>query len=214
MITVEEAFRYYRENDSAHGFDHVLRVWRLAMRIGREEDADIEILQAAALLHDIGRPVEAATGADHATVSAARAREILAGRDIPPQRVEAVARAIAQHRFRGTLAPDTIEARVLFDADKLDAIGAIGVARAYAVAGALKQHLWAEVSDDIAGRRPEEGREDQWSGGHTPVHEYRFKLANLRERMFTPTGRRIAQERHRVMVAFFERLEREVSGQA
>jgi uncharacterized protein len=214
VISVQDAERYYTESDTAHGFDHVLRVWRLAMRIGTEEGADLEVLQAAALLHDIGRPTEEATGICHAEVGAAMAREILAARSVPAERIEAVACAIAEHRYRGTQAPQSLEARVLFDADKLDAIGAIGVARAFAVAGAQRQHLWAEVAEDVAARPPEEGRNDLTSGEHTPVHEFRFKLARLRDRMLTPAGRRLAEERHRTMVAFFDRLEREVAGEA
>ncbi|MGC8838045.1 MAG: HD domain-containing protein, partial [Anaerolineae bacterium] len=98
VITVEEARALYTENDPAHGFDHVLRVLALAERIARAEGADLEIVRAAALLHDVGREEEARTGRCHAQVSAARAREVLHGH--PPERVEAVAQAIAAHRFR------------------------------------------------------------------------------------------------------------------
>lgn len=214
MISVEEAAGYYTESDAAHGFDHVLRVCRLAMRIAKEERADLEVVQAAALLHDVGRPTERATGACHAQVSAAMAREILEARSLPAERIEAVAKAIAQHRYRGSLAPESLEARVLFDADKLDAIGAIGVARAFAIAGTQGQHLWAEVPEEVTERRPEEGRDDLRNAEHTPVHEFRFKLAKVRDRLFTQAGRRLAADRHRTMVAFFERLEREVEGDA
>jgi len=213
LISVEEAAGYYSENDTAHGFDHVVRVWRLAMRIGKEEGADLEVLQAAALLHDVGRPAEQATGACHAEVSAAMAREILGARGIPAARIDAVADAIARHRYRGDLPPESLEARVLFDADKLDAIGAIGVARAYAVAGATGQRLWAEVDPAYAARDPEAGRGDLGDDAHTPVHEFRFKLDKLAERMTTSTGRRLAEGRQRTMRAFYERLEREVKGE-
>jgi len=214
LISVEEAAGYYSENDTAHGFDHVVRVWRLAMRIGKEEGADLEVLQAAALLHDVGRPAEQATGACHAEVSAAMAREILGARGIPAARIDAVADAIARHRYRGDLPPESLEARVLFDADKLDAIGALGVARAFAIAGAQRQHLWAEVPQEVAERRPEDGRNDLRNAEHTPVHEFRFKLARVRDRLFTRAGRALAAGRHRCMVAFFERLEREIEGDA
>jgi uncharacterized protein len=211
MITVETARSYYGANDTAHGFDHVLRVWRMAERIGREEGADMQILQAAALLHDVGRAEEARTGVCHAQASAAQARQIL--RAYPPEQVEAVAQAIAQHRFRGGQRPTSLEAQVLFDADKLDAIGAIGVARAYAIAGAQNQHLWAEVSEDYAARPPQAGRDDLGDATHTPVHEYRFKLSKLKDTLFTATGKRLAEERHRVMVAYFARLAQEVAGE-
>jgi uncharacterized protein len=211
MIDIETAQQYYADHDSAHGFDHVLRVWRLAERIGQQEGADLEVLQAAALLHDIGRAEELRSGVCHAHYSAERAREIL--RACPGERVEAVAQAIAQHRFRGVAGPSSLEARVLYDADKLDAIGAIGVARAYAIAGAQGQKLWASVAPAYAQRAPEAGREDLGAGEHTPVHEYLFKLAKLRERMYTATGRQIAEGRHAYMVGYFQRLEREVAGE-
>jgi uncharacterized protein len=211
MIDVETARSYYTENDSAHGFDHVLRVWRLAERIGREEGADMEILEVAALLHDIGRVEERRTGICHAQASAERAREIL--RAYPQHRVEAVAEAITQHRFRGARGPVSLEAKVLYDADKLDAIGAIGVARAYAIAGVERQHLWAQVPQGYAQRPRQAGRDDLGSSEHTPVHEYLFKLVKLKDVLFTRTARRLAEGRHRFMEEYFERLRREVAGE-
>lgn len=212
MITVEEARALYADSDPAHGFDHVLRVLALAERIARAEGADLEVVRAAALLHDLGREEEARTGRCHAQLSAARAREVLRGH--PPERVEAVAEAIAAHRFREGTPPCTLEAKVLYDADKLDAIGAVGVARAYVCAGMYGQHIWGEVPEGYADRPAEAGQGDGRDAAHTPVHEFVFKLARLRETLFTATGRRIAEERHQFMVAFFQRLEQEVRGEA
>jgi uncharacterized protein len=100
---------------------------------------------------------------------------------------------------------------VLFDADKLDAIGAVGVARAFAYGGAHGQRLWVpRESVDL----------DRWEADgdvlldHTPVHEFVVKLSRIRDRLFTATARAVAAERHAVMVAFFDRLSREVQGQA
>jgi len=209
MLTIEEAKAYYLPADSAHAFDHVLRVLALAERLARAEGADAEIVRAAALLHDLTRAEEdAGRDADHAISSAARAREILHARGVAPARIEAVAHAIAAHRFRGTLTPQTLEAQILFDADKLDSIGAIGVARAYAVAGALNQRLWSEVAPDASATRA------QHNAQHTPVAEFVVKLSKVRERLFTATARQIAEERHAFMVEFFARLEREVRGEA
>jgi uncharacterized protein len=211
MIDVETARCYYTDNDAAHSFEHVLRVWHLAARIGRAEGADLEILRGAALLHDVGRGAQSRNGRCHAEVGAELARVILS--DESPAQVEAVALAIAEHRFRGHAIPSTIEAQVLYDADKLDAIGAIGIARAYAIAGARRQRLWAEVEPCHAERSPVEGKKDLDAEEHTPVHEYLFKLSKLAARMCTATGRRLAQERHAYMVGFFERLAREVVGE-
>ncbi len=207
MIDPAEVRRYYADlRDPAHDFDHVLRVVAMAERLARAEGADVEIVRAAALLHDVGRGDR--SGRDHAEVSADRARDIL--RAHPPDRVEAVARAIRQHRFRAGPPPDTLEARCLFDADKLDSIGAIGAARAFAYAGVIGQRLWDEVAPDYPDRfaRGADGR-----GEHTPHHEYIVKLSRLRDWMTTRSGRAIAEERHAVMVAFFERLACEARGE-
>ena len=201
MIDVEQARRLYQGAEAVHDFDHVLRVLALAERLARAEGADLEIVRAAALLHDAARGGEI----DHAQAGAELARRLLAGH--PPQRVEAVAHAIAAHRFRGGPAPATLEARVLHDADKLDAIGAIGVARAFHYGGHWGQRLWAEVPPDYQ-ETPDTAAE------HTPVHEYVFKLARIRERLLTDSARQLAEGRHAFMVAFYERLEREARGLA
>ncbi|MFQ6101012.1 MAG: HD domain-containing protein [Anaerolineae bacterium] len=208
MITVAEARRHYERADTVHDFDHVLRVLALAERIGRAEGADLEIVRTAALLHDVGREQAEAADLDHATFAADRAREILAGE--PLAKVEAVAHAIAAHRFRTSPEPATLEAQVLFDADKLGAIGAVGVARAFAYGGAHGQRLWAPVETVDVARWMGEGDDPNV---HTPVHEFVVKLSRLKERVFTPSGRSIAEERHAYMAVFFKRLDAEVRGE-
>jgi uncharacterized protein len=201
MITIQEARQYYEGADAAHDFDHVLRVLALAERLAQSEGADLEIVRAAALLHDVARGQEA----DHAQAGAELACRVLAGE--PAKRVEAVAHAIAAHRFRTGPAPETLEAQVLHDADKLDAIGAIGVARAFARGGYEGQRLWAKVA-------PGYQESTAAAGEHTPVHEYHFKLVKIRERLLTESARRLAEGRHDFMVAFFEHLEQEALGLA
>jgi uncharacterized protein len=208
MISIAEARGYYEQADAVHDFDHVLRVLALAERIGRAEDADLEIVRAAALLHDAGREQAEKEGIDHAAFASCQARHILAGQ--PAARVDAVAHAIAAHRFRTGPEPATLEAQVLFDADKLDAIGAVGVARAFAYGGAHGQRLWAALETVDVARWTEEGDDPH---NHTPVHEFIVKLSRLKERIFTPTGRAIAGDRHAVMVTFFERFDAEVRGE-
>ena len=208
MIDPHEARRYYADlRDPAHDFDHVLRVTKMAVRIALAEGADVEVVRAAALLHDVGRGD--ASGRDHAEIAAERARHILESH--PPEKVEAVTKAILQHRFRSELRPDSLEARCLYDADKLDSIGAIGAARAFAFAGVIGQRLWGEVAPDYADRL---ARGDARPGEHTSHHEYVVKLSRLRELMTTQAGRAVAEERHAVMAAFFERLAREARGEA
>jgi uncharacterized protein len=208
MITIDEAQSYYGNSDAVHDFDHVLRVLALAECIGQAEDADMEIVRAAVLLHDIERARADAEGLDHAALGATQAREVLAGQ--PLAKVEAVAHAIAAHRYRTAPKPETLEAQVLFDADKLDAIGAVGVARAFAYGGMNGQRLWVPVESVDAARWQEEGDDP---GIHTPVHEFVVKLSKLKDLLFTPTGHVIAEERHAFMVRFFERMDAEVQGE-
>lgn len=192
-----------------HDFDHVLRVLKLAERIAQAENADLHVLRAAVLLHDVDRGQAEAAGIDHAVVAARRAREILAGHPSPS--IEKVAQAIAAHRFRTDPKPSTLEAHILYDADKLDAIGAIGVARAFAYGGAHSQRLWAPIESVDLERWRAEGDD---TAVHTPVHEFVVKLSRIRDHLYTPTGRAIAEVRHRFMVAFFERLGQEMRGAA
>lgn len=195
MLTIEQARAYYT-NDSAHDFDHVLRVLANAEHIGQIEGANMEVLRTATLLHDIARADQNRTGQDHATEGARRAEEILSQTGYPPPFVVAACHAIAAHRFRVDHPPQTLEAKILYDADKLDSIGAIGVARAFAYGGHINRPLWAE--DD--------------SGEHTALQEFRFKLSKIKDGLFTSAARQMAQERHAYMVQFFEQMAKEVQG--
>lgn len=197
-ISVDEARRLYGENDAAHAFDHVLRVFRLAERIGRAEAADLRVLLTAALLHDIAH-----NEPDHHLRGAERARVLLA--EETAAFVDAVAHCIETHRFRKGPEPRTLEARILQDADKLDAIGAIGVARVFAHAGHYNEPLWAPL-DEVQ-------RSGLDTPVHTPVHEYWHKLRHLADMLHTPTARAIARERHAFMEAFFRRLDEECRGE-
>jgi len=205
LITVEKAREYYEGADAIHDFDHVQRVLTTAERLAREENADWEIVRTATLLHDVARGHGDRMAEDHARAGAEIARQLLAGH--PADKVEAVAHAVAAHRFRAGPAPQTIEAKVLHDADKLDAIGAIGVARAFAFGGFEGQRLWADV--------PPGYQESQATRHeHTPVHEFHMKLSKIKDRLLTPSARKLAAERHAFMVAYFEQLDREVRGLA
>ena len=117
-----------------------------------------------------------------------------------------VEEAIASHRFRGRQPPQSLEARILSDADKLDAMGAIGIARSYAIAGAEGQRLWADVEGEYAADA------DVAPGEHAPVHEWLCKLSRLHDSLHTETARRVGRRRHAFMQAFFRRLRREVAG--
>jgi uncharacterized protein len=209
-LSIEEARQLYGDADSVHDFDHILRVLTLAERIAQVEGADMGVVRAAALLHDWGRGEADAQNRNHAAVAATRARELLLARGRSPAWVEAVVHAITAHRFRAAPEPVTLEAQVLFDADKLDAIGAIGIARAFAFGGAHGQRLWAPMDAVDRVRWDAEGDDPDV---HTPVHEFVVKLSRIKARLYTGEGRVIATERHRYMEAFYRRLDAEVRGE-
>jgi uncharacterized protein len=161
------------------------------------------------LLHDVAESTDRET---HHLLGAERAREILAGR--PAEFVEAVAHAIEAHRFRHDPQPETLEAKVLSDADKLDSIGAVGVGRAFAYSGAAGTALWRQPLEEIVAGGSDARRGPKELGkAYTPSHEFVYKLDRIPERLYTAMARQIAEERRRFMAEFFRRLDREASGQ-
>ena len=215
MITFETARSWYPQEDAVHGFDHILRVYYMAERLAHAESADLEIVRFAALLHDARFPGNSHfehqdTRRAHHLESADFARQVLQQEALAEDRIEAVLHCIRAHRFRDDREqPQTLEAQVLFDADKLDAIGAIGVARAVAYAAQHGQPAFSEPSAQffLTG-------ELQPGEPHSAYHEYVFKLSHLKARLFTHAARQIAAERDAYMTAFFEHLRLEVIAQA
>jgi len=218
MPTIEQARAWYPSADPVHGFDHVLRVYAMAERLAQAEGADLEILHAAALLHDAVPPIDAdqsslekdARRLNHHATSAEFAGQVLAAEGWPADRITAVQHAIRAHRFRDrSEQPQTIEAQVLFDADKLDAIGAIGAARAIAYAVQAGQPAYATPSQQFL----ETGRLEPGEP-HSAYHEHVFKLSRLKQQLYTHSARKIAVERHRFLEGFFAQLAAEMSGEA
>lgn len=210
MPTVEEARGWYQENDPVHGFDHVLRVLRLAESLGRELGADMEILRAAVLLHDASgaHPGEGDNRVTHERASAGFAQEVLIAEGWEPENIEAVLHCIRAHRFRGQETPITLEAQILFDADKLDVNGAFGVARTIGYAIQARQPIFAEPS----ARFLESGQTEPGEP-HSAYHEYLFKLRYVRDRLHTEPARRLSEARHHALTAFFEQLTAEARGE-
>ena len=210
-ITIDFAHTLYAGNDSVHAFDHILRVTRLAEHIAEAEGADLQVVRTASLLHDIAR-----LEPDHHLAGARRAQSILADED--PAFIAAVVHCIEAHRFSTPPHPQTIEAKCLCDADKLDAIGAIGVARVFGYAGHHNNRLWtaplAEIREEVGSDRRAYRRRRGGSSDYSPSHELLCKLEGLAEGMHTATARRIAAQRHAFMLAFFARLDEEALGKA
>ncbi|MBL8045305.1 MAG: HD domain-containing protein [Anaerolineales bacterium] len=210
MLTLEKARAWYRTADAVHDFEHIQRVWAMAERLALAEGADLEIVRAAVLLHDAegATPGNAEGRAAHHENSAEFAREVLLAEGWPEERIAAVQHCIRAHRFRGGEPPRTLEAQILFDADKLDVLGAIGVARVVAYAALAGEPLTAEVSESFRSRFEKAPNEP-----HTPYHEFLFKLSRIKDRLHTRTARALAAERHTYLSEFFERLHAEIKGE-
>ncbi|MFQ5833018.1 MAG: HD domain-containing protein [Candidatus Thorarchaeota archaeon] len=175
-----------RSKAGAHAYDHVRRVYSISMELGRALGADLRILAAAALLHDVGRVREEETGVSHSVVSGEMSEDILKELGYTDAEIYGVKRAIRTHRFSENLTPVSLEGEILCDADKLDAMGAIGVFRA--IAQAAIEDLGFEAFLKHA---------DQ-------------KLLKLRVLMHTDVAKRMAEERHAVLDSFVVQLRREL----
>lgn len=190
----------------SHGWDHTRRVVALCEHIGRAEKADLRVLRLAAYLHDIGRCRQDRSSGQHchAKEGARMAAAILEEMPLSGSEKKNIIHCVRSHRFRENQTPETLEARALFDADKLDAIGAVGVARAYLFAGEVGARLHNPDVDVTAA--------PAYSENDTGYREYLVKLRHIHTRMLTAEGRRLAAERHAFMESFFERFVSEIEG--
>ncbi len=210
MPTIEQARAWYEGADPIHDFDHVMRVYRMAEKLANIEGGDIEIIHAAALLHDAeGSAPGQAARASHHHRSAEFAEEVLSAEGWKREKIEAVKHCIRAHRFRSDGdKPETIEAQILFDADKMDVLGAIGVARVVAYAALSGNPFYAPPSEKFLSTGELEVAE-----AHSAYHEYMFKLRHIQERMFTKTSKAFAQERAKYIEAYFQQLMAEFRGE-
>jgi uncharacterized protein len=205
-IVKNQAERLFEGTRGSHDWEHTLRVCRLCRQIGPAEGADMDVLMAAAYLHDIGRGFQdISNGAVcHAEKGAQIARPIVEELPLSPEQKENILHAVRSHRFRGSRRPETLEAKVLFDADKLDAIGAVGVARAFLFAGEVGARLH-NPDMNVKEARP-------YSVDDTGYREFKVKLSKIKDRILTREGRKLAKARHEFMVKFFRRFLKEYEG--
>ncbi len=203
----KETKHYFVNAKGSHDWQHTERVYNLCMHIGEKENADLEILKLAALLHDIGREYQDKTNGEvcHAEKGAHLAREVMERHDVDKEKVDEVIHCIECHRFRGDRIPQSKEAKVLYDADKLDSIGAVGIGRAFLFAGEVGAYLH-NVGVDIEKTKP-------YTKEDTAYREFAVKLSKVKDSMLTEEGKRLAEERHHYMEEFFNRLNREVEGE-
>jgi len=187
---------FFESSSASHDFLHTMRVFELAKRIGEEENADMEILLASALLHDTGR----LQPGKHAENSGRIALEILKKLNFREEKIKKIIYAVSVHSYAQGKIPDTIEGKILQDADRLDALGAVGIMRTYAYGN---RNLYHPTDPFYKTKRKLNDRE------YALDHFYQ-KLLELPLLMHTKTGKKIAGERKKFMLKFLEELEKEI----
>lgn len=199
--------------DASHDYDHIVRVTALAETIQAREGGNLPTIWAAVAFHDLGQERERRHGGDHAEISAAMAGDILASTLFPQDAIPAVQQAIREHRMTGNQLPQSLEGRILYDADKLDCLGAIGIGRLYCITGRYNQKIYSPVPADVVEPvDPLTVRRLRRRPDYSPSIEFQLLFGNLPQRMTTPTGRELATERYTYMEGFFTRLLQEVAG--
>ncbi len=208
-VEAEVRRRFGESQDLAHGWDHVDRVQQLALSIGEREGANLFVVRMAALLHDLGQTVQAhekgGQHEHHADLSLRLANELLREYKIAEDVQQAIGHAILAHSFSRGVSPTTLEARVMRDADRLDALGAIGIMR-WAITGAQRrvaQTVPYCLDDPFAeGRVPDD---------HAYMLDHFFaKLLTLSSAMLTRTGRVLAEQRTAFMRSYLDEFRREI----
>jgi uncharacterized protein len=203
-VSMKVQSRFADFTDLAHGWEHVYRAYHLALRIAELEHAHSFIVGMAALLHDLGRTTRDPERT-HAERSAILATELLAPYALPLVTEQAILHAILAHNYRRGITPETLEARVLYDADRLDSLGASGVIR---WAMAMKSKRWSEwktyhPEDPFAAQRAPDEQ-------HYLLDRFFTKLLTMPEVMTTATGRAMAQHRVAFLHLFLQELQQEL----
>lgn len=198
---------YFEGTNPCHDIMHTERVINLVTDMGEKEGADLKVLKLAALLHDIARKYQDDSKGEicHAKKGAELARKILEEQEYDQEKIDAIIHCIATHRFTKGNPPETKEAKVLFDADKLDSIGAIGIGRAFSFSGSIGSFVHTnDFNLDISERY---GKTD------CAYRIYMGKLKKIKAKLLTEEGRKKAEERHQFMEEFFNRINKEVNGE-
>jgi uncharacterized protein len=190
--------------DPAHDFYHIMRVYKTAKLIGQREGTNMEILLPAVLLHDlVVYPKGSAKSSKSSDESADLAENILQSYGYPQDKINKICYCIRVHSYSKRLVPGSLEGKILQDADRLDALGAIGIARTFGVGGSENRTFYN--ADDPFCRSGRDLDDMQWTLDH-----FQAKLLKLENSMHTKTAKKIAQERTRFMMLFIRQLEKEI----
>lgn len=202
-----ESFMLKEMKDSAHDKHHIYRVLNSALDIAKHIDnVDIDVLLAACLLHDIGREKQSLNlELCHAQIGGEMAFEFLISQNWSKQKASHVKECISSHRYRGDNPPESIEAKILFDADKLDSSGAIGIARTLIYGGQIAEPLYVLTED---GKIVVDGGGSEISSF---FQEYNYKLKKIYTSFYTDRANEIARKRQKIAIDFYNSLYDEVS---
>ncbi len=199
----EHVRKKLEKNDPAHDFDHIMRVLKNAKKIARKEKADIRVITAAVLLHDIvSYPKSDPRSKNSSEESAKESRKILKKYNFSQDEIDTISDAIRDHSFSRGATPSSLEGKILQDADRLDALGAIGIARTFAVSGAENRSFYNNDDPFCNKHSPDD---KSW----TLDHFYK-KLLLLEKTMNTRTGKIEAGKRIRMMTKFLDELKKEI----
>ncbi|HXV38957.1 MAG TPA: HD domain-containing protein [Nitrosopumilaceae archaeon] len=191
------------KNDPAHDFEHILRVYKNAEKIGKKEKTNMRLVRASVLLHDIVSYQKSDKRSKNAsTQSAQQAAKILKKYGYRRHEIGIITQAIREHSFSKGMVPSTLEGKILQDADRLDALGAIGIARTFAVGGAEKRSFYNKNDPFCHKRSP---NDQKW----TLDHFYK-KLLLLEKKMNTKTAKKEARHRTNMMKKFLNNLKKEI----
>ena len=191
------------KNDVAHDFEHVLRVYANAERICKKEKADKKLVLSAVLLHDIiSLPKSDKRSKISSTMSAIKAKKTLQQLPYSNDEIKIIVDAIESHSFSKNKTPKTLEGKILQDADRLDALGAIGIARTFAVGGAEKRSFYNSSDPFCSSRKPDD---QEWTVDH-----FFKKLLVLESKMNTKSGKIEAKRRTKVIKKFLNDLKKDL----
>jgi uncharacterized protein len=191
------------DNDPAHDFDHIMRVYTNAKKIVKEEKADEKLVLSAALLHDIVSYPKSSTRSKFSSIdSAKKSKIILKKYGFSEKEITIVSDAIKDHSFSQNKVPETLEGKILQDADRLDALGAIGIARVFATSGSLNRSFY-NIDDPFCTKRNPD--DDLWAVDH-----FFNKLLKLESLMNTRSGKIEAKKRTNVLQEFLKQLKDEI----
>ncbi len=201
----KRAKEYFGDVNPAHDWFHVMRVYNLSEKLARDEGADLETVRLSALLHDIGRGLEDDGEInDHAEWGADEAETVLSDLGYGESTIKKVKHCVRSHRYSGGPEPGTLEAKVLSDADNLDALGATGIARTFTYGGENRGVI-ADPGLPV--------EHDESDSGETSLNHLQKKILGLKDRMYTDAGREIAEDRHKYVKRYVERFKEEMRGE-